>query len=52
MRRNQPVEDFPARGKGIQGSDLIGSHEAAIALDVSRKYSSQSALHFNRLGQG
>jgi hypothetical protein len=24
MARNQPVQDFPALGKGIQGSDLIG----------------------------
>ena len=34
MRRNQPVQDFPARGKGINGSDLVGSHEAAVALHV------------------
>ena len=51
-RRNQPVQDFPARGEGIECSDLIGSHEAAIALDVSRKDSSQPALRFNGLGQG
>jgi len=37
MARNQPVEYFPARSKGIEGSDLIGSHEAAIALDISGK---------------
>ena len=52
MGRNQPVQDFPARGKGIEGSDLIGPHEAAIALNVSRKDSSQPALHFNGLCQG
>ena len=52
MRRNLPVEDFPARRKSVQGSDLIGSHEAAIALNVSRENSSQSALHFNGVCQG
>jgi hypothetical protein len=52
MRCNQPVQDFPARRKGIEGSDLIGSHEAAVALNVSRKDGSQAALHCNRLCQG
>ena len=52
LGRNQPVQDFPARGEGFEGGDLIGSHEAAIALHVSRKDSSQSALRFNGLGQG
>jgi hypothetical protein len=52
MGRNHSVQDFPARGKGIEGSDLIGSHEAAVALDVSCKDSSQPTLHFNRLCQG
>jgi hypothetical protein len=33
----QPVQDLPACGEGIKGSDLIGSHEAAVALYVSRK---------------
>jgi hypothetical protein len=37
MRRVQPVQDFPARGKGIQCSNLVGPHEAAIALNVSCK---------------
>ena len=39
-------------GKRIEGCDLIGSHEAAIALDVGRKDSSQPALHFNWVRQG
>jgi hypothetical protein len=52
MRRNQPVQDFPARGEGVKGSDFIGTHEAAIALNVSRKDSRQPAFHFNRIGQG
>jgi hypothetical protein len=34
MGRNQPVQDFAARGKPIEGRDLIGSHEAAVALNV------------------
>jgi hypothetical protein len=50
--RNQPVQDFPARGEGIEGGDLIGPHEAAVALYVSRKDSCQPALDFNWLGQG
>ena len=49
---NQPVQDFPACGEGIKGSDLIGPHEAAIALHVSREDSCQAALDFNGLGQG
>jgi hypothetical protein len=52
MGRDQPVQDFPARGKRIEGRDLIGSHEAAIAFDVSRKDSGQPALHFKWLRQG
>jgi hypothetical protein len=43
MRPDEPVQDFPALGKGIKGSDLIGSHEAAIALNVGRKDSSNGA---------
>jgi hypothetical protein len=49
---NKPVQDFPALRESIEGRDLIGSHEAAIAFDVSRKNSSQPALRFNGLGQG
>ena len=30
-------QDFPACGEGIKGSDLIGSHEAAIALHIGCK---------------
>jgi hypothetical protein len=52
MCRNQPVQDFPACRESFEGSDLIGSHEAAIALNVGSKDSSQSALRFNGLGQG
>jgi hypothetical protein len=52
MGRNQPVQDFAARGKRIEGRDLIGSHEAVIAFDVSRKDSSQPAFHFDWLRQG
>jgi hypothetical protein len=53
LNRTLPsVEDFPAHREGIEGSDLIGSHEAAIALNVSRKDSSQAALHFNWVRQG
>jgi hypothetical protein len=52
VARNQPVQDFAARGKGIEGRNLIDPHEAAIALNVSRKDSSQPALYFNRLRQG
>jgi hypothetical protein len=48
---NKPVQDFTARGKGIESGDLIGSHEAAIALNVGCKYSRQPALRFNGLGQ-
>ena len=52
MGRNEPVQDFPTCREGIQGSNLIGPHEAAIALHVSRKDSGQPALPFNGLGQG
>ena len=52
IRRYQAVQDFPARRKRLEGGDLIGSHEAAIALHISREDSSQSALRFNGLGQG
>jgi hypothetical protein len=52
MRRNQPIQDFTARSEGIEGCDLIGPHEAAVALHVSCKNSSQPALRFNGLGQG
>ena len=52
MARYQPVQDFPACGECIKGSDLISPHEAAIALNVSREDSSQPALRFNGLGQG
>jgi hypothetical protein len=52
MARDQSVQDFPARRERIQGRYLIGSHEAAIALHVSREDSSQPALRFNGLGQG
>ena len=51
MGGDQPVQDFPARCKGIKGSDLIGSHEAAIALNISREDGGQPALRFNGLGQ-
>jgi hypothetical protein len=52
IRRYQGVQDFPARREGIEGGDLIGLHEAAIALHISRKDSSQPAFRFNGLGQG
>ena len=52
MARYQPVQDLPARGQGIEGGDLIGAHETAIAFDVSRKDSGQASLRFNGLGQG
>jgi hypothetical protein len=52
VRCNQAIQDFPARSEGIKGSDLVGPHEATVALNVSRKDSSQPALHCNRLGQG
>jgi hypothetical protein len=52
MGRNQSIQDFPARSEGIEGSDLIASHEAAVALDVSCKDSSQATLHFHWVRQG
>jgi hypothetical protein len=52
MRGNQAVQDFPARGKGIEGGDLIGTHEAAIALNISRKDSSQPTLYLHWVRQG
>jgi hypothetical protein len=45
---SQTVQDFPARGKGIQSSDLIGPHEAA-SLDVGRKNRNQPALSLSYL---
>jgi hypothetical protein len=51
MGRNQPIQDFASRGEGMEGSHLIGSHEAAIAFNVSRKDSSQTALRFDGLSQ-
>ena len=52
MARNQLVQDFPTRGEGFEGGNLIGPHEAAIALHVSGKDSDQTALRFDGLGQG
>jgi hypothetical protein len=52
MGRDQPIQNFTARRKRIEGRDLIGPHEAAIALDVGRKDSGQPALHFDWLRQG
>ena len=51
MARYQVVQDFPARCEGIKGSDLIGPHEATIALDVCREDGGQPALYFNRVCQ-
>jgi len=39
------------RAVRASSADLVGPHEAAIALHVSREDSSQSALRFNGLGQ-
>ena len=47
VRSNQAVQDFPACRESFEGSDLIGTHEATIALYVSRKDSGQPALHLN-----
>ena len=52
MRRNQSIQDFSARGEGIKGSDLIGTHEAAIALYVCRKDGGQPALRFDGSAKG
>jgi hypothetical protein len=52
MGRKESIQDFPARGEGVEGSDLIGPHEAAVPFDVSRKDSDQTALRFDGLGQG
>jgi len=52
VRPNEPIQNFPARGKGIEGADLIGPHEAAIALHISRENCSQTTLGFNGLGHG
>ena len=49
---NQPVQDFPARAEAIERGNLIGTHEAAVALHVSREDGGQPALCFNGLGQG
>src|SRR5260370_7674158 len=46
MGRNQPIQDFPPRGKRIEGSNLIGSHAPAVALTVTSKNISQAALPF------
>src|SRR5712672_1210015 len=52
MVRNQPIQDFAARSEGIKGSDLIGSHEPAVALDISCKDSGQPSFHFDWVRQG
>jgi hypothetical protein len=40
------------RSKGIKGGNLIGPHEAAVTLNVSRKDCSQSALDFGGSAKG
>jgi len=52
MGRNQAVQDFSVGAEALENGDFVGSHEAAIALNVSRKDSSQPTLRFNGLGQG
>jgi hypothetical protein len=37
VRENQIVKNGSPSRQILQGRDLIGSHQAAIALDVSRK---------------
>ena len=39
-------------GHQCSRADLIGSHETAVALNVSRKDSGQAARRFDGFGQG
>jgi hypothetical protein len=49
--RNQAIKDGAPSGQSLEGFDLVGPHEAAVSLYVSRKNRDQPALSINRFRQ-
>jgi hypothetical protein len=50
MRRDQAVQNMAPFGEIPKRSDLIPSHQAAIAFDVGRENRSKPALDISHLG--
>jgi len=51
MRSDQAVKDGPPLGQIPHGSDLVGSHQAAVSLDVGSENRDQLALCINYFRQ-
>jgi hypothetical protein len=51
MRSDHLVKDGSPSGQFSHGPDLVGPHQAAIALNVSRKNRDQPALGISRFRQ-
>ena len=51
MGGNQTVKDGSPLGQIPEGTDLVGSHQSAVSLDVSRKNRDQPALCIGRFRQ-
>jgi hypothetical protein len=46
---NDPVEDRAALGKPFERSDLIGIHEAAVALNICCEDCDEASADFRRV---
>jgi hypothetical protein len=51
VRGNQAIKDVSPLGQIPEGTNLVGRHEAAVALDVGRKNRDQPALGIDYFGQ-
>src|SRR4029077_16278267 len=48
---NQAVKDVSSLGQILEGTDLVGPHQAAVSLDVGCKNRDQPAFGIARFGQ-
>jgi hypothetical protein len=47
--RNEPVEDRAAFGQALERADLVGAHEAAVALDIGCEDCDEASADFHRV---
>jgi hypothetical protein len=46
---NDPVEDRPPFGQPLERADLVGAHEATIALDIRCEDRDKASADWNRV---